>query len=56
MTELRNERKLGPGPARNGPTCGHTNPMQLRLISYTRYGPMIGCLECGASWLIRDSS
>ncbi len=27
--------------------------MQLRLITYTSYGPMIGCLACGASWLVR---
>jgi hypothetical protein len=27
--------------------------MHLRLISYTSYGPMVGCLACGASWLVK---
>ncbi len=32
--------------------CTHTNPMNLRLMTYTRYGAMVGCLSCGTSWLI----
>jgi len=32
--------------------CTHTNPMTLRLMTYTRYGAMVGCLSCGTSWLI----
>jgi hypothetical protein len=27
--------------------------MQLRLLSYTSYGPMVGCLACGNSWLVK---
>ena len=34
--------------------CRHDNPASLRLIAYTRYGPLIGCLECGTSMLARD--
>jgi hypothetical protein len=26
--------------------------MNLRLITYTRYGAMVGCLSCGTSWLV----
>jgi hypothetical protein len=26
--------------------------MTVRLVSYTRYGPMVGCLVCGKSWLV----
>jgi hypothetical protein len=26
--------------------------MNLRLMTYTRYGPMVGCLACGTSWLV----
>ncbi|HEY7121675.1 MAG TPA: hypothetical protein VH329_03860 [Solirubrobacterales bacterium] len=29
--------------------------MQLRLMTYTPYGPMLGCLACGTSWLVRDA-
>jgi hypothetical protein len=36
--------------------CGHQNPWDLRLITYTRYGAMVGCLQCGTSWLIRATS
>jgi hypothetical protein len=32
--------------------CGHTNPMKLRLMTYTPYGAMVGCLSCGTSWLV----
>jgi hypothetical protein len=32
--------------------CGHTNPMNLRLVTYTRYGALVGCLSCGTSWLV----
>ena len=32
--------------------CAHRNPMNVRLISYTRYGAMVGCLGCGTSWLV----
>jgi hypothetical protein len=28
--------------------------MSLRLMTYTRYGPMVGCLVCGKSWLVSD--
>jgi len=31
--------------------CTHQNPWELRLITYTRYGAMVGCLQCGTSWL-----
>ena len=24
--------------------------MNLRLMTYTRYGAMVGCLSCGTSW------
>ena len=54
MPELRSRRVQDPGRERTGAdTCGHANPMHLRLIMYTRYGPWIGCLGCGTSWLIR---
>jgi hypothetical protein len=33
--------------------CDHSNQMKLRLITYTRYGPMVGCLACGSSWLVK---
>ena len=32
--------------------CTHRNPWDLRLITYTRYGAMVGCLRCGTSWLM----
>jgi hypothetical protein len=32
--------------------CTHRNPWELRLITYTRYGAMVGCLRCGTSWLV----
>jgi hypothetical protein len=32
--------------------CGHGNPLNLRLMTYTRYGAMVGCLSCGTSWFI----
>jgi hypothetical protein len=32
--------------------CGHHNPMQLRLLTYTQYGALVGCLSCGSSWLV----
>jgi hypothetical protein len=35
--------------------CAHENLMQLRLLTYTRYGAMCGCLGCGTSWLIRGT-
>jgi hypothetical protein len=35
--------------------CAHGNQMNVRLITYTRYGPMVGCLACGTSWLVRDA-
>jgi hypothetical protein len=35
--------------------CTHENLMQLRLMTYTPYGPMLGCLACGNSWLVRDA-
>jgi hypothetical protein len=35
--------------------CAHENLMQLRLMTYTPYGPMLGCLACGTSWLVRDA-
>jgi hypothetical protein len=28
--------------------------MNLRLLTYTPYGPMVGCLACGTSWLVKD--
>jgi hypothetical protein len=35
--------------------CAHSqNPMSLRLMTYTRYGAMVGCLVCGKSWLVTD--
>jgi hypothetical protein len=34
--------------------CAHGSQLRLRLIDYTRYGTWIGCVECGASWLIRS--
>jgi hypothetical protein len=30
--------------------------MKLRLITYTQYGPMVGCLACGTSWLVREAA
>ena len=27
--------------------------MKLRLVAYTRYGPMVGCLACGTSRLVK---
>ncbi len=27
--------------------------MKLRLMAYTRYGPMVGCLACGTSRLVK---
>jgi hypothetical protein len=54
VAELKSKRELDPGRERAGAdTCGHPNPMHLRLIEYTRYGTWIGCLGCGTSWLIR---
>lgn len=38
----------------NSENCTHRKPRELRLITYTRYGAMVGCLQCGTSWLIRD--
>jgi len=35
--------------------CRRAGPESLRLIAYTRYGPMVGCLRCGVSTLIRDA-
>jgi hypothetical protein len=26
--------------------------MNLRLMSYTRYGAMVGCVSCGASFFV----
>jgi hypothetical protein len=37
-------------------SCTHRNPWEFRLITYTRYGAMVGCLQCGTSWLIRTTS
>jgi hypothetical protein len=34
--------------------CRHQNPMNVRLVTYTRYGPMVGCLVCGKSWLVNE--
>jgi hypothetical protein len=34
--------------------CRHSNPMNVRLMTYTRYGPMVGCLVCGKSWLVNE--
>jgi hypothetical protein len=34
--------------------CAHQNQLKLRLITYTRYGALCGCLTCGSSWLVRD--
>jgi hypothetical protein len=28
--------------------------MNVRLMMYTRYGPMVGCLACGKSWLVSE--
>jgi hypothetical protein len=36
--------------------CVHGNQMKLRLITYTQYGPMVGCLACGTSWLVREAA
>jgi hypothetical protein len=33
--------------------CGHENLLKLRLMTYTRYGPLVGCLACGTSWLVK---
>jgi hypothetical protein len=35
--------------------CTHGNQLKLRLITYTQYGPMCGCLACGTSWLVREA-
>jgi hypothetical protein len=32
--------------------CGHSNPLNLRLMTYTRYGAMVGCLSCGTSYFV----
>jgi hypothetical protein len=32
--------------------CGHVNPLNLRLMTYTRYGAMVGCLSCGNSFFV----
>ena len=36
--------------------CTHKNQLDLRLITYTRYGPMCGCLACGTSWIVREKA
>jgi hypothetical protein len=38
----------------NSGTCRHSDPRHLRLITYTSYGPMVGCLRCGSAKLIRQ--
>jgi hypothetical protein len=35
--------------------CAHRDQTNLRLITHTRYGPMLGCLACGTSWLVREA-
>jgi hypothetical protein len=36
----------------SGLMCGHGNPLNLRLMTYTRYGAMVGCLSCGTSYFV----
>jgi hypothetical protein len=35
-------------------TCTHGNQLKVRLVTYTRYGPMVGCLTCGTSWIVKQ--
>jgi hypothetical protein len=32
--------------------CGHVNPLNLRLMTYTRYGAMVGCVSCGTAFFV----
>jgi hypothetical protein len=32
--------------------CEHSNPLKLRLMTYTRYGAMVGCVSCGSSFFV----
>jgi hypothetical protein len=35
--------------------CTHQNPLSLRLMTYTPYGAMVGCLVCGKSWFVSQA-
>jgi hypothetical protein len=35
-----------------GVMCEHLNPLNLRLLNYTRYGAMVGCVSCGNSFFV----
>jgi hypothetical protein len=32
--------------------CEHLTPLNLRLLNYTRYGAMVGCVSCGNSFFV----
>jgi hypothetical protein len=36
--------------------CAHGNQLKVRLLTYTPYGPLVGCLTCGTSWIARTAA